>query len=505
MVISMAQKTVVWHAIPKRSWPRSINILLMICSIVLRGTRNVELLERSDHHEPSTLIQICQKSSLSRSRISIFTPLQMSQLIGTDQDQQIEKACDAKYWPAIKELRALLAPERMRDICSIQMYELIQAYHTRFIHYYLPERTREQLLEQRRLFKKNETLIPAPLRTFFILFVKQITATCKQNLVVHFKDKLSALDEDISMVDKFKHDVHQLSHRLRWLSDLRLSSFDTKHKANKFNELQIVNSMGAYRKKSDPRVKIKLHVGVNHDSPLYSIKLACEFRFKPVYKELFAPVIRLNNLGYIERTWSRLEDKKLNKDRSLLRWYKIIRVCDAFENIEVQYNPKSSPTFVLTQDNLRMRSGEGIYGILIRLLSEVEILSQNETLHKSAEMSTRIYSSYNPEPLCPTHVPVAFVSLTSMCKRQKIERELQDFRKDLSRLVWRRTSRLSGWREKIRQQLRFIRFALEELRKPSLASQRESRKLYVNLIIFMVLTIALVMVGSGLIALANIG
>lgn len=469
----MAQIASTRHSIAKGIWLRSISALLIICTLVLGRSSDSNSLEHTGDHELVTLLQMCQDFGSQRSGLPILKLSQVSHLISADQEHRIEVACDAKYFPAIRELRALLAPERLQDICSIEMYELIRAYHSRFIHYYLPELTRKQLLEKRHLFKRNVAPIPAPLRNFFILFAKEINASCKQHLVATVNDKLNPIDEDFLVLEKFRHEVHQLSNQLRSLSKLGLNSFEANHKtAGKFNKLQIIDLIDPHRNESDPRASMKLHVILNFDGPLSRIKLACDRHLIPVYMELFAPVIKLNNLGYIERTWSKLEDKKLNEDESLLRWHEIIRVCEAFKNIEVEYDSVQEPTFRLILNKSSLNLDEDLYSKRERLSNRIEIVNMKEVLHESAEEVSRVQHGYDSQPQQPPHDPVAFMCHTCLSEMQDIELELNYFRKDISRFVWRRTSRMTGVREKIRQRLRVLSFTIKELSKPNSSTKR---------------------------------
>lgn len=473
MAIPMTQRAGARCVTPKSSWLGSIEILLMICVLLLGGISEGESLSHTNQHELVTIAQVCQKSARSGSKTPFLTSLQVSRLIDVKQDYQIAMACDTKYWTAIRELRTLLAPKQLQDVCSDKMYETIRAYHVRFIHYYVPEGTRSQLLEQRRLFKKNAEPIPAPLRDFFILFVKEINSACKRSLMMYLKDESRPLEKELSIFESFGHEFSKLSHQLRWLSKKGLNSFDANYKAaGKFNRLQIVDLEGIRHNESGLRADIKLFVPPNSYRILKTVKLVCKHRFRPLYMDLFAPVIRLNNLGYIERTWNRIEDKKLDKEASLLRWHDIIRVCEAFKNIQVHYDPARMATFEIGA-NSALKLDKNIYSKVTRLANKIEILDQVESPHKGTERDFGIQPLYNPQPLRLSHRRISYVCHTCQCKELDTKRELNLFRRDLSRFVWRRTSRLTGWRERIFQSIRFANFVITGLIKRESTLRRD--------------------------------
>lgn len=453
-------------------------IFLLLASIV--ASFNGVLIVLADETGEQLLAEVC-KTSKTKQEVPIFTsPSQVRQLIRDyerlKETTSAEFACPPKFGGAFEELGKLLTDESLLDVCSPQMYDLIRAYHTRFIHFYLPETTREQLIQQKNEAKGRGVIsllkseansmtepIPESLRRFFVLFVKQITATCKQHLVSKMQEMKSQQesgeqrlldDEDFAVIERYKKESQRLGF-LYQLSRLGLSTFGRVDRANKFNELQIVDLVDARVNDSSLVEGAKLFVQVRFDDRLKRIKEACLKRFMPVYMELFAPVIKLNNLGYIERTKSSFEDKELNEDESIVRWFDIIQACEVIKDIEVLHDSSAMSAIIgIIQDNSHLNAQDGELQADLR---KVKILSPSEAL----ELQTRVQSSndevrpsYDPQTIHLAHQQVGFTPRMWLTTRKEVERELQYFDKDLERLLYQRTSFIKLLRNDIRMYLK---------------------------------------------------
>lgn len=407
-----------------------IGVVLSILCLALAET--VTGCMSGNKFEDSKILQhICEESGEGQGGLTFMNPSQVHQLVSKEQ----ETLCDTEYVPAIKELHELLAPEQLQNICSVETYKLIRTYHEKYIHFYLPEKGRKQLLQERHLYRRTGLApIPTPQRDFFIMFVKQINAACKRHLVKHLRAMkklhrgVRPSDIDFYLLKIFWAQVSQVSHKLSFQSELGMSSLGTKRKP-KFNELQIIDPMDAQASKSFSKETAKLHVQVEPNNILSEIKRACDRRFVPIYSELFAPVIRLNNLGYIERTWSQHEDEELNGDEFILRWHRIIQICEALKGIAVY-------PFVMSSNYTGKPK------------RRVEILSPNEAhkLRENVEYDSA-KPAYDPVLLHPSHEPVALTSHIWPCDASGIKRELRKFQDDLNQFVWERTSRLHQFKK----------------------------------------------------------
>lgn len=257
------------------------------------------------------LKRACQREK-SGNVLLTLGPHEVRQLVNEQRQQQVaeKSVCDTAFDESIRELGKLLEPDQLADVCSTQMYKLVRAYHKKYIHFYLPETTRERMIEQKVEFERTgggQSRIPAAFRNFFVLFVKQINAMCKQHLVSEMQrleasSKKLLDEEDFAVIEQYKSEQRHIGF---------LGPFSPRVREVAFSELEMFNLTRLDLSSSNSAAEnaaegARLYLQVRFDDHIKRLKVACEQRFMPIYTELFAPVIKLNNLAYIDR---------LNSDR----------------------------------------------------------------------------------------------------------------------------------------------------------------------------------------------
>lgn len=263
-----------------------------------------------------------------------------------DEFSVVTPECLRKYGSSFEALSSLLSDEQLRDdLCGEHAYDLIRKFHTRFISIYVPEMNREELVNRTsagewtlssataETDKNPFEPIPVALRKFFIIFVKQINVVCKRKLV----ERLMELETKNIVANDFKVMEGAREDSTHILLDTSISkNILLKPSKDTIYGLQMLDH-SKYRG-IDPR-DIKLYVQVKFNSRLTHIQDLCLKKFKPIYDELFAPVIRLNNLAYIEH--SEFADDYLEREPYFTKWYPIIETCELFKDVEVLQDSSS--------------------------------------------------------------------------------------------------------------------------------------------------------------------
>ena len=423
----------------------------------------------ADGGQKIELAQVCSEKITNE---LIFTePRQVRQLLDEALSDDAATICDDKYRPAFKQLRRVLADEVLQDVCSTLAYDRIRIFHATFIHYYLPESTGELLIKQESMQKLLIQPIPRALRHFFIMFVKQINYTCKKHLVQRATSEpedggVPELDDiDFEVIKGNKDKNKELAYMDKidsWLSERAFKA----GQIDKFNDLEIVgltvgNNLpvdGAGTSSDELNQEVinklvddgtKLYLKVNFDDPLRRLKIACERRFMPIYMELFAPVIKLNNLGYIDRANSKELDNILRK-KSFSSWFNIIGGCEVLKDIEVLHDSTGQNAvcdFIRAHSSIIASSN-----IEHRKVKAIQIMSDQEAQElqaKIARANDTMVPSYEPAKVMVDHVPVQFEPVMHVSKPEEFKAEIDHFEKDLRSYIRKRTSIVKRWRESL--------------------------------------------------------
>lgn len=260
----------------------------------------------------------------------------------------VQPDCLQTYSSSFEALSSILFDQQvMNDICGQYAYDRIRDFHTRFISIYVPEMNKEELSNRTKsgewmlsstkaaLDKKPYEPIPTALRKFFIIFVRKINASCKKNLVERLMDldRKNIVENDYNEMKRARDD----SANILIDTSLRKKALSMPSKET-FYDLELFDH-SKYRA-IDPRDN-KLYIQVKFNSRLIHIQDLCLNKFKPIYDELFAPVIRLNNLAYIQHDQTGFEDTILENEPNFTRWYSIIEICELFKDVEVLQDSSS--------------------------------------------------------------------------------------------------------------------------------------------------------------------
>lgn len=295
---------------------------------------------RSQAIEPAqSLDEICALNSRPRG----FTSLDQVRSVLDGHNRLEGAACSAEFNEAFEELGKLVADGRIvGDICGREAYGAIRRFHQRFISAYTPEAARPELL-----LARNQRLKPIPpsLAQFFILFALQASAQCKRELVARLEGDLGGLvsDEEFEVMRNARREA------------ARLFGHEYRERTTKFDKLvlPVDDDLLATAADQGEDEDGKLYFKVRFGDVLKRMQDLCEFKFRPIYEELFRPVIWLANLGYSDRTNTKHERELLNHNKNFTRWLSIIEHCQVFKYIEVIHDDSLESALV---DTIRLAS-----------------------------------------------------------------------------------------------------------------------------------------------------
>lgn len=421
------------------------SLLIVVVHVATLATVKAEL------DLSSTLATICQGEGNAANEIIFTSTSQVLELIKLYKQQGPSQICQTnKYDEAFESLEALLDPVILEDICSDEAYQRIRAFHLNFIHYYKPEFNRQELLDLEMKGKGDKTSlverrpIPEALRRFFILFVKQINASCKHQIQPRLEELLDGQtlisDEEFALIERYKKE----SRRLMPLAKLGLSAITQSHKRS-LRDLEMLN-FALYDKENkqtgdnnDANTNnnndegTKLYLQVKFNDRLKQIQDACQMKFKPVYDEVFAPVIKLNNLGYVDHLKSKHEDEQLESDEKMTRWFNIIEACEIMKDVEVLHDSTEMAALAsIIQQTAPRRAGEDRSD-----LNQVKLLSKEEADEFKAKIANggRKLIAYDPELAHVEHKRVKFTPRMWLTERRDVQDELFYHDKDLKKIL----------------------------------------------------------------------
>lgn len=402
--------------------------------------------------------------------------------------------CRDVYGPSIQSLKEILHnTQLMGDVCSLEAYKLIRQFHLTYIHYYKPELSRKELVSiSKRLngpgvFASAAALVTrsggssdnraeeeaaselkpiAPsLRQFFVLFVKQINSACKQKLVNKFNElveqKRYVGDREFAMLKTYKHEARRLMPL-----GLNLMTRDTSSK--RFKSLEVFNfdlddaeKRQAAEQRQSVRVEVKtgheptadeqqdqdddaaddgrkLYIQVKFHDNLKRISDVCKRKFQPVYDEFFAPVIRLNNLGYIDNVKSVAEEFQLDEEEKFTRWFSVINACEILKDVEVLHDPTFMSAFV---DLIKSQSTYLAKGQDTTELNRVKVLSKREADQlKARSLGPDVMPANEEEQVVVERAPVKFAPRMWLTEPKEIAAEYKSFDAKLNQLIGKRIS-----------------------------------------------------------------
>lgn len=269
--------------------------------------------------------------------------------------------------------------------------------------------------------------------TFFFPLIIKISGMCKQNLIKRFNQEVRNW-EQVQINDNGFKLMHILNERAR-----RLAKQDF-HKEPKYIEQTLVSSVEL----SDDQ---KLNIVVRESQHIVNkVKNVCDGRFRPVYEEIFLPVIRLNNLGYSEDFITHSETKILHNDRSYRRWFTIIETCEQFKNVRLIVDEDQ----VMRNDLTQEKAGN----------DRMQIINYDEAQYLLKKIQTK-QTNQMPAAVYFDHKPTMFgVSLWSNSAHE-IKASVSQFDHQNKKQIHHKTSSLSTLRlklvshiEKLKQQWR---------------------------------------------------
>lgn len=417
-----------------------------------------------------TLREVCAQSK----PVPIFSsPNKVKQLI--EFYKQSPELCPDQFSDSFHWLKSVLDDDQVvNDICSMYAYERIRRFHLRFIHYYKPELSRQEVLalEDNKDNPGNLRPIPLALRQFFILFVKQINSSCKQELVLRLEKigNRSLIDEEeFALLARYKDENQRLmtlkaadqlmagkTQSWKWKS-VHILNFDLYEQESggknaTFNATFNGTFNGALNGPNDANGK-KLYIKVKFNDRLKRIKDACDKKFKPIYSETFAPVIRLNNLGYIDYTKSKREDELLENDTKLSRWMDIIEACEVLGDVEIIHDSRELAAIA----DIIVDSMPGPISQKRALMNRVQLLTREEWQQLATSIAQQNHLViYDPEQVELEHEKLKFTPTMWLHSQQEVEREIRAFETDIRKYVQKRKSYMRFLLRQIQFQLAYL-------------------------------------------------
>lgn len=345
-------------------------------------------------------------------------------------------ACHKRFHNSINELEAVLQDDLLADNCGDRLYRAIRDYHRRFISYYVPEADKVELRQQ---YTNGLEPIPRAIHDFFIVFVNTISSICKHRLIkqldAEIHDKNLITDDEFAMMAKMSEDA------------VRVMGDNYHEDSKKIDDVIIP---------ADPlpvTEYTKLYVQVRFNDVLEKAQEVCEKKFKPVYDELFVPIIRLNNLGYWDKSESLKENLRFRWDRTITRWYSIIQICEIFRDVEIIVDTSSNSVVadLLIENESKDR----------RLIKQTNILSKQEADELKAQIASRKESeqsvddlSYKAAPIYVEHKPLKFGSVLLAVTPDDRKKAVAKFEKKIKKYIRHRTNWLSLFKQRIEKTLK---------------------------------------------------
>lgn len=294
----------------------------------------------------STLEIVCSNPG---GEIPVLTTKQVVEFTEQLQNPNTKVASCDKYLDSFIELNKIIQNrESLKDVCSESMYESIRAYHLKFISYYSPEASKNDLIEREKAGLEN---IPESLIDYFVDLASKIGVECSINVIKEYAHQLKDVDLEHDELEDMKK--VRLEARKYLAEDL---TKDTKHFIrNHFDEIEILPKNVIEQHKS------QIHVALpnNRDEDIFLINQLCLIKYGKVYEDLFSPMIRLNNLGYAVHLL-KLDEQDALESKGMKHWITVIETCEALKRIDfIIDNSKKEPTLIEDNEAASLKSKLG--------------------------------------------------------------------------------------------------------------------------------------------------
>ena len=170
-----------------------------------------------------------------------------------------------------------------------------------------------------------------------------------------------------------------------------------------------------------------LFLSVPSGSPIKKLHDMCVLHFRPIYLDAFEQVIRLNNLGYRDKTISSDSVYELLKrEPSITRWYEVIQVCELVKDIETVNAAQGAAPKIWFSGELDANG--------------------NEPVEAAAEQ-------LNELQLIVHHAPAGFGRVMQVHDVRLAKQELRRFERFISRSVRDRTNQLLVFKRELKSLL----------------------------------------------------
>lgn len=257
-----------------------------------------------------SLNEVCSNDD----RVAITTVQEVRSLI--DEVKSDRSECQpAAFCQCLLDLDDILSQNLMSDVCSESSIERLRAYHSRYISKYTPE------VSEQELKSTKPEAIPRSLRNFFIVYASDVAVICNRRLIERFNRDLKGLTLQLRDLDEIK--------RIRGeIREKYLRESDNLYKEPKHLSDLVITRRENYE---SSKVHLLLSTEAKLSGGLFRVYEACLSRFNGISKELFEPVVLLNNLGYgiggltMQETMSLLS-------RDYVPWILAIDTCQVIEN-----------------------------------------------------------------------------------------------------------------------------------------------------------------------------
>lgn len=314
-------------------------VILFFHSVITAAGRTRDL----DGSEPDLVELICKNKKVRVSSVSVMKKVIMTSL----RNREICR----DYQPSLNELEPILSIEDGNH-CTSEAFELISAYHFRFILppkrlNKRPDRYTSELEEPQNLQlhpephyytvhldEHDEPLIaPLAVRHFFLAFALQISGICKKGMLAHLK-----LVQQEKNVSKDERSILSL---LTYGSELKSFMKEKLQRMDFDNVLYMPELEGHWKSLGEADYKtagkkVIMQTSVTESSVLYELMMDCRVNLRPVYMSSIMPVIKLSKLGYDYRGPKLTEDERAHFDGlDIKTWLGIVHVCEMFHGFLV--------------------------------------------------------------------------------------------------------------------------------------------------------------------------
>lgn len=259
------------------------------------------------------------------------------------------KLCPKKFLQSFMELDPILTLEKHHRLCDEDKFQLIAAYHFRYImpkvetyssgddltalgHEIVSQPLKVHLqnfgvqVDQ----YNNVIMIPNSLQIFFKAWALQVSGLCKKTLMENLNRAVQEnMDKsDIAMINAF-------------IATSKEGVVDpvSGEKINDLNFSGIVympDLEGNTRPELDALREETIKLDLKKDPEVERFFHACKLRFRPVYMKLILPVVRLAKLGYdymgpkLDKAYGTIQDDPL-----VNAWAAVTAICELRGTIEI--------------------------------------------------------------------------------------------------------------------------------------------------------------------------